>query len=301
MSRTKHPDDPNFKPEDDRESNGDVNALFSSFRLNESSYRTFGRHRSSKTPELAKPVLADSSQPEPVRVGIFSPMGGAGKSMLAASLGSILWQHGKRVLLVDAAPWPTLAFHYGATTTRPGMRSFLAPGEKELPVRILARDPNEPAIPEINDHLRTDAADYVLFDLSGVSGQELMACLQVCQVLLIPLVPDPSAVRYVEAITALLGTLPTAPDRILYVMNQMDELPLTKTVYASLNQLLGDQLYKKPIYRQAEVQQSLAEGVVLPFFAPKSQAAAVCSEIAQWLEIPRSAALSKTQQRWSER
>lgn len=301
MSRTNHPDDPNFKPEDDRESNGDVNALFSSFRLNESSYRTFGRHRSPKPPEQAKPVLADSSQPESVRIGIFSPMGGAGKSMLAACLGSILWQHGKRVLLVDAAPWPTLAFHYGATTTRPGMRSFFAPGGKELPVRILARDPNEPAIPEINDHLRTDPADYVLFDLSGVSGQELAACLQVCQVLLIPLVPDPSAVRYVEAITALLGTLPAPPDRILYVVNQMDELPLAKTVYASLNQLLGDQLYKKPIYRQAEIQESLAEGVVLPFFAPKSQAAVVCNEIAQWLEIPRAAALSRTQQRWSER
>lgn len=293
MSRTNHPDNPNFKPEDDRESNGDVNALFSSFRLNESSYRTFGRHRSPKPTEQAKP--------EPVRVGIFSPMGGAGKSMLTACLGSILWQHGKKVLLVDAAQWPTLAFHYGATTTRPGMRSFFAPGETELPVRMLAREPNEPAIPEINDHLRTDPADYVLFDLSGVSGQELAACLQACQALLIPLVPNGSAVRSAEAVRALLGTLPTPPDRILYIVNQMDELPLAKTIYASLNQLLGDQLYKKPIYRQAEIQESLAEGVVLPFFAPKSQAAIVCNEIAQWLEIPRVASLPSTQQRWSER
>jgi len=221
--------------------------------------------------------------------------------MLVASLGSILWQHEKKVLLIDAAPWPTLAFHYGATATRPGMRSFFAPGGKELPVRVLARDPNGPAIPEMNSYLKSDPVDYVLFDLSGVSGQELTACLDKCQVLLIPLVPDPSAVRYAEAVKAFLDTLPNSPERLLYVVNQMDDSPLAKTVYAKLSQLLGDQLYKNPIYRQTEVQESLAEGVVLPFFAPKSQAATVCSEIAQWLEIPREAVRSRTQQRWSER
>ncbi|RZU38954.1 cellulose synthase operon protein YhjQ/BcsQ [Edaphobacter modestus] len=299
MPRPNHPDQPSAKSEDP-EPNRDVNALFSGFRLDQSSYRTFGRHRSPKPPEQAETVVADSSRPEHVRIGIFSPMGGAGKSTLAASLGSILWQHGKRVLLVDAAPWPTLAFHYGATTTRPGMRSFFAPGGKELPVRILARDPNDPAIPEMDDHLRTDPADYILFDLSGVSGQELATCLQECQVLLIPLVPDPSAVRYAEAVTALLGTFKNPPDRVLYVVNQMDESPLAKTVYASLNQLLGDQLFKKPIYRQAEIQESLSEGIVLPFFARKSQAAAVCSEIAHWLEIPRPITPSSAHQRWSE-
>jgi cellulose biosynthesis protein BcsQ len=299
MPKSNQPDSPISKSEDP-ESNPDINALFSSFRLDQSSYRTFGRHRSPKSLEQVEIVVADSPRPEQVRIGIFSPMGGSGKSTLAASLGSILWQHDKRVLLVDAAPWPTLAFHYGATTTRPGMRSFFAPEGKDLPVRIFGREPNNPAVPEMDNYLRTDPADYILFDLSGISGQELVACLDKCQILVIPLIPDPSAVRHAEAVTTLLSRLHNSHD-ILYVVNQMDESPLAKTVYANLNQLLDHQLFKKPIYRQVEIQESLAEGVVLPFFAPKSQAAAVCSEIAQWFEIPRPVALSRIKKKWSER
>lgn len=300
MSRPNQPDPPITKSEDP-ESNRDVNALFSSFRLDKSSYRTFGRHRTPKPPEQFEIAAADSSRPEQVRIGIFSPMGGSGKSTLVASLGSILWQHNKRVLLVDAAPWPTLACHYGATTTRPGMRSFFPPEGKDLPVRILGREPNNLPIPEMDNYLRTDPADYILFDLSGVSGQELVTCLAECQILLIPLIPDPSAVRYAEAVKDMLSTLPNPPERVLYVVNQMDESPVAKTVYTNLNQLLDHQIFKKPIYRQVEIQESLSEGVVLPFFAPKSQATLVCSEIAQWLEIPKPAANTKTQRRWNER
>jgi chromosome partitioning protein len=181
------------------------------------------------------------------------------------------------------------------------MRSFFPPEGKDLPVRILGREPNNLPIPEMDNHLRTDPADYILFDLSGVSGQELVTYLGECQILLIPLIPDSSAVRCAEAVQTMLSALPNPPERVLYVINQMDESPLAKTVYTNLNQLLNDQIFKKPIYRQVEIQESLSEGVVLPFFAPKSQAASVCSEIAHWLEIPIPAAHTKTQRRWNER
>ena len=299
MPKPDQPDKPNAKSED-QESNPDVNVLLSSFRLDQSSYRTFGRHRNPRPPERTQIVAPDISRSEQVRIGIFSPMGGAGKSMLAATLGSILWQHNKKVLLVDAAPWPSLAFHYGATTNRPGVRSFFAPGGNELPVRILARDPNEPIIPRMDNYLKTNPADYVLFDLSGASGQELIEYLDECQILIIPLIPNPSSIRYAEAVTTLLSTLRNPPDRVLYVVNQMDESPLAKTAYANLNQQLDQQLFKKPIYRQVEIQESLAEGVVLPLFAPTSQAVAVCNEIVQWLERPRPVERSRIQ-RWSER
>jgi chromosome partitioning protein len=87
----------------------------------------------------------------------------------------------------------------------------------------------------------------------------------------------------------------------MYVVNQMDDSPLAKEALTSLTQLLGDQLLKKPIYRQPEIQEALAEGIVLPLYAPKAQAVAVCNEIARWLELPKSAAFSKGKQRWSER
>ncbi|HTF69138.1 MAG TPA: hypothetical protein VK638_41295 [Edaphobacter sp.] len=84
MPKPNHPDHPTAKSEDP-EPNRDVDALFSSFRLDQLSYRTFGRHRSPKPPKQAETVVADSSRPEHVRIAIFSPMGGAGKSTLAES------------------------------------------------------------------------------------------------------------------------------------------------------------------------------------------------------------------------
>lgn len=308
MSRTNNPDNPNCKPEDS-EPNRDVNALFSSFRLDQPSYRTFTRHRSPKVPSEHLELVSERAElanAEPVRqdrihVGIFSPMGGAGKSMLAASLGGVLWQLGKRVLLVDTSPWSSLAFHYGATNARSGLRSFFAPENKELPIRILAWDKWDAAAPSINAYAAVSPLDCVIFDLSGVSGKELPTYLQQCEILLVPLLPDSSAPRMTEAVETFLGSLQESPKRVIYVINQMEDTPLAKEVYATLSLSLGDRLFPKLIYRQPEIPEALAEGVVLPFFAPKAQAVIVCNEIARSLQSQKAATLHKTQQRWSER
>jgi cellulose biosynthesis protein BcsQ len=299
VSRSNNPDNPTFKSED-QEQNPDVNALFSSFRLDQTSYRTFNRHRSPKRPEWVEPMPTEQQRPPRTQIAIFSPMGGSGKSTLAASLAGVFWQLGKRVLLVDASPWSTLAFHYGATSVQAGLRSFFAP-EGDLPIRILARDPNESSMPDIDACLAAAPADYVLFDLSGVTAKELAASLQNCQILLVPLIPDLSAVRNAEATATLLANLQNAPQRVMYVVNQMEDSPLAQETFASLTKVLGDQLCQKPIYRQAEVQEALAEGIVLPFCAPKAQAVAVCKEIARWIELSNATAISKAQMRWSER
>lgn len=140
-----------------------------------------------------------------------------------------------------------------------------------------------------------------MFNLSGVSGPELAACINECQVVLIPLLPDASAIRNAEAAQALLSTLPNVSARVGYIINRMEEFSVAKSAYEKLNRHLDKQLFKKTISQQQNIQESLAEGIVLPFFAPDAQAVEVWSEIVQWLELPIHAANSRTQQRWSER
>lgn len=228
-------------------------------------------------------------------------MGGSGKSTLTTSLGSILWQLGRRVLLVDTSPWHVLAFHYGATSVRPGIRSFFAPGGQEQAVHILAWDQSDAGLPDINSLAATTPLDCVLFDLGGVAGELLLSYLRECDIILVPLLPDPSAVRLAEAAKTFLSKLQPFHARVMFVLNQMDDSSLSKEVQTNLAHTLGELLFSTPIYREAEVRQALSDGVVLPFHAPKAQAVSVCNEIARSFKVPEASALSKKQQRWSER
>jgi cellulose biosynthesis protein BcsQ len=281
----------------------DIKALFSSFRIDQNSYRTFTRHRNSKPVEASVLETVQSTAPRPgsgSRIAIFSPMGGSGKSILAATLAAVLWQLGRNVLLVDASPWSSLAFHFGASSARPGMRSFFAPGS-DLPVRLLSRDTDESSLPQLETYLVDEPADHVILDLSGVAGSELVSSLEESTQVLVPLIPDASALRAAASVSALVSRLRTPPERMMYLVNQMQDTLLARDTFAGLSQALGDQLYSKPIYCQGEIQEATAEGITLPFYAPQSEAVAVCHEIVQWIDLPRPSEVSKPQLRWSER
>jgi chromosome partitioning protein len=300
MSRPNTPEnsDPKFEEQDQ---NRDVNALFSTFRLDQSAYRTFNRHRSAKPSDPPQLSSLEAAPQNRVHIGIFSPTGGSGKTTLAASLGSVYWRREKRVLLVDASPWPSLPFHYGATTSRPGIRSFFAPDGKDLPIRIFIPEPKQD-VASATVHLADEiGADYVLFDLSGTSGEGLRGYLQHCQILIVPLLPDPSALRHVEITNALLAEIQTPPVKVTYLLNQMEDTPLAKKVQENLSRLLGDRLFSKAINRQPEIQEAYAEGIATALYAPTSQAANLFDELAQSLKVPKVAAAPRTQMRWSER
>jgi chromosome partitioning protein len=208
---------------------------------------------------------------------------------------------GRSVLLVDTSPWQALAFHYGANKVRPGMRSFFASESQDLPVRILACGHDDASLPDIDSYAAKTPFDYVLFDLSGANGKELIAYLQDCDILLVPMLPEPSATRLAEAMMNLLNGLTSFTGQPMFVMNKMDDSSMAKEVQTSLGHLLGDQLLPATIARQSEVQQALAEGIVLPVYAPKAQAVTICNEIARFFEAPKVALTGRAQQRWCER
>jgi MinD-like ATPase involved in chromosome partitioning or flagellar assembly len=280
----------------------DVAALFSNLHLSNMQYQPFSRRRIAKTPEVTvEAKLLPQTPPAKgarVHVGVFSPMGGAGASTLTASLGSILCQLGKGVLLVDTSPWQALAFHFGATETRPGRRTFSAPGSGDRKVHILACDESA-RFPDLESFTATTRVDCVLFDLGGMSGETLDVCLRECDTLIVPLLPDPSAVRLAKAAKLLLDKLGVSPPRAQFVLNRMDDSHDAKEVQALLDRFLGEDLFPLAISYQSDVHDAISNGVVLPFYAPEAQATSVCRDIVQWLQIPEMD-LKKTELRWSE-
>jgi cellulose biosynthesis protein BcsQ len=64
-------------------------------------------------------------------------MGGADTSTLAVSLGSIVSEMCRRMLLVDISQWQALAFRFGANELKSGVRTFLALRPRDLRMHIL--------------------------------------------------------------------------------------------------------------------------------------------------------------------
>ncbi len=282
------------------EPNSDVTALFSSLQLDQAHYKPFTRRRGQVSTSAEEPETTVPECEGRIQVGIFSPMGGSGKSTLTASLGSMLCRREKRVLLIDTSPWQTLSFHYGATELRPGTRSFFAPEGGESAVHIAVCTQDDAVASDLSSLISTMSLDCILFDMGGLSGTMLLAHLQRCDIVLLPLLPDASAVRLAKAVKFLLDGLNTVPARVMFVLNQMDDSPSSREIHRLLTQSLGGHLFPSVIYRQPEVQQAMVHGVVLPSYAPEAQVVAVCDEIVRWIQLPEPARI-KIGQRWSER
>ena len=162
--------------------NSDVTALFSSLQLDQTHYKPFTRRR------VQVPTHTEGSEKNVpgregrIQVGVFSPMGGAGKSTLAASLGSMLCRHEKRILLIDTSPWQTLSLHYGPTELRSGMRSFFSPESGESVVHIAVCTQDDDVAPDLSSLISTMPLDCILFDMGGLSGATLLAHLQRCDI-----------------------------------------------------------------------------------------------------------------------
>ena len=283
-----------------KQSNQDVAALFSNLKLQHAHYQPFTRRQGAKAVlPIAEVVMRKPAARSRTHLGIFSPAGGTGKSLLAAGIASLLCQLGKRVLLVDASPWLSLAFHFGATETRTGRRTFFAPGFPQSPVHLLSCGGNQAAFPDLKDYDAEILVDCVVFDLSGVSGELLLTYLRACDHVLVPLLPDALAVHISASVLSILESLGASAPQVRFILNNMDESAVAREVHESLTRSLGKQLFPSVILNQPEVRKALLDGIVLPFYAPEAQASLVLGEIARSFLTPEKAQ-AMAHSRWTE-
>lgn len=245
---------------------------------------------------------------------VFSLAGGVGKTSLVATLGRALSALGEKVLLVEATPFGTLPYFFGACDSRPGaLRTFRPPSSSsDAPIRLISVDP-EPLVSENAGQasLATEIQDWsggasrVIVDVGTGSTQSFRELSRMSPLVLVPLIPDINSVLTANAIESLfqrqVGGLPAESD-VYYVLNQFDpSLPLHADVRNVLQERLGERLLPFALERTPAVSEALAEGMTIMDYAPDSPMAEGIITLAKWLEDVMAPADLNSRGRWSER
>ena len=245
---------------------------------------------------------------------VFSLAGGVGKTSLVATLGRALSALGEKVLLVEATPFGTLPYFFGACDCRPGtLRTFRPPSSSsDAPIRLVSVDP-EPLDSENAGQasLATEiqgwsgGASRVIVDVGTGSTESFRELSRMSPLVLVPLIPDINSVLTANTIESFfqrqVGGLPGEPD-VYYVLNQFDpSLPFHADVRNVLQERLGERLLPFALERTPAVSEALAEGMTIMDYAPDSPVAEGIITLAKWLEDVMAPADLNSRGRWSER
>jgi cellulose synthase operon protein YhjQ len=245
---------------------------------------------------------------------VFSLSGGVGKTSLVATLGRALSSLGERVLLVEATPFGSLPYFFGACDSRPGaLRTFRPPSSSsDAPIRLASIDPESLMVESaVQGSLAAEIQGWsrgvsrVIVDVSTGSTATLRGLSRMSPLVLVPLVPDVNSVLTASTIDSFFqrqaGNLGGHAD-VYYVLNQFDpSLPLHVDVRKMLRERLGDRLLPVAMQRTPAVSEALAEGMTIMDYAPDSAMAADIISLAKWLEDVMAPVDMNSRGRWSER
>jgi cellulose synthase operon protein YhjQ len=244
---------------------------------------------------------------------VFSLSGGVGKTSLVATLGRALSARGERVLLVEATPFGSLPYFFGARDSRPGvLRTFRPPSSSiDAPIRLVSIDPDslmdDPAAQgslaaEIQEW--SQGVSRILVDVSTASTATVQGLSRMSPLVLVPLIPDVNSVLAANAIDSYferqMDREGGQPD-VYYVLNQFDSsLPLHLDVRRLLEERLGERLLPIALQRTPAVSEALAEGMTIMDYAPDSATADQIISLAKWLEDVMAPADLNSRGRWCE-
>lgn len=258
---------------------------------------------------------SDAPAPNVPVLEVFSLAGGVGKTSLVAALGRALSARGENVLLVEATPFGSLPYFFGASDCRPGaLRTFRPPASSNhAPIRMATIDP---------DALMDGAASHgsiaaeiqgwvhgvsrVIVDVATRSTAMVRELSRMSPVVLVPLLPDINAVLTANSIENFfehnVGAAGAQTD-VYFVLNQFDpSLPLHLDVLQALRERLGKRLLPFALERTPAVSEALAEGMTVMDYAPETSLADDFSNLAKWIEVVMAPAdINAHGMRWSER
>jgi cellulose synthase operon protein YhjQ len=244
---------------------------------------------------------------------VFSLAGGVGKTSLVATLGRALSARGERVLLVEATPFGSLQYFFGACDCRPGvLRTFRPPASStDAPIRLATIDPDAPEAgsqgliaTEIEGWSR--GASRVIVDAATRSTATVRGLSRMSPVILVPLFPDVNSIVTANSIDSFFqrqaGTRSSQSD-VYYLLNQFDpSLPLHVEVRKVLRERLGERLLPFTLQRTPAISEALAEGMTIMDYAPDSAVASDFTNLAKWVEnVMAPADANSRGARWSER
>jgi cellulose biosynthesis protein BcsQ len=252
-----------------------------------------------------KPGLPQGED-KPTSMAVYSLAGGVGKTTITANLGRILCSLGEQVLLVDASGSGLLPFYFGASDLRPCLRTFVAPETNYPPMNVIGADDITPEWLENDVKAAMKMVQRTIFDLGPASMAMLPQVLEMCAVLLVPLLSDLNSMLTVSRIEASVKAMQSKRIRAplpFYVFNKFDERnSMDQEARNLVVRQCDERLLPITIRRSADVTAAICDRMTVADHAAESEVTHDFLEVAMWLRkvmpIRRTA---KSPGRWSER
>jgi cellulose synthase operon protein YhjQ len=262
--------------------------------------------QASRRAALLEPNSSPGGKDRSVAIAVGSLAGGVGKTTITANLGRVLASLGERVLLVDASGSGLLPFYFGSSDLRPGLRTFCAPEPSCPQMDVIGSEDITREWLENDVKAAMQTAQRTVFDLGPGSAAILTEVLQMCAVLLVPLLTDLNSILTVSRIESFLSNMRAKEVDVplpFYVSNKYDERsPRDRQGRELILRQVGDRLLPMTIRRSPDVAEAIGEGMTVADHSPESDIARDFLELALWLRksapIPK---LAKSPGRWSER
>jgi cellulose synthase operon protein YhjQ len=230
---------------------------------------------------------------------VCSVSGGAGVSMILATLARCLAAEGENILLADSKASSLLPLYFGAANPGQGeLQSFLMP-HSDTGVAIVnslqasegsfsRRIPKESRSSLITS-VRNAAAnsDRLLLDAGAVYASDVQSLHRRSHFGLVPLVPDVGSLYGLIRLEETLHAREFEKSnlwQIHYVLNKFDgSLALHRDIKASLENRLEDRLVPVTIRRSDAVSEALADGMTVIDYSPDSGVTEDFLRLAEWL------------------
>ena len=234
-----------------------------------------------------------------MKITVCATKGGVGKTTLAANLGGIIAGRGKRVLLIDADPQPSLTSYYrlAAGDHDSGLTNLLAGELSPAPRRtsvenldiIVSDDPSgslearllhapDGRFRMLNRLQLIQGYDITIIDTRGSTGTLVESAVLAADICLSPLPPEIlSAQEFLRGTAELVKNLSTlsmlgvSPGKLLALFYRCDRTNDSKAVMQSIADALPANRYHAP-----QLCDSKSSGLPL---GGKSSAAGACARI----------------------
>ena len=230
---------------------------------------------------------------------ICSVSGGAGVSVILATLARCLATEGENVLLADPKASSFLPLYFGASNPGEGeLQSFLMPNSDAGVAIVNSLQTSEGSFSrriskESRSSLITtvrnaaEHSDRLLLDAGAVYAADIQSLRRNTHFGLVTLVPDVGSVygliRLEETLQSReFETFPSWP--IYYLLNKFDSsLALHRDIKASLQDRVGERFVPVTIRRSDAVSEALADGMTVIDYCPDSGVAEDFLRLADWL------------------
>lgn len=245
------------------------------------------------------------------RIAFVSPLGGCGRTTLAAHTAAILAQRGLRVLAVDLCPQNALGRHLGlAPPDAPGWLDALAngdwwgqaglegaPGLHLLPYGSWAQACMAPTLPGgvagqlfragwLDAQLQAldlPGAAIALLDCPALPDALALQAAQCAHLVVLVLEASARACGWQQRLRAWVAQLPAGTRCAVAITGVDARSPLRAAALHELRQQWSDCLLPYPLHADEHVQQALQQGLCVHQHAPHSQAAHDLQGMADWM------------------